>query len=94
MLEFGNAVRCPVVVDSPNQQAQDANNLSRIMRVMLSETRPDTQLVLASESLFGAHVPSDAVVVELPGTGLLKNEAFESVWSEIEPLVHEIALNL
>lgn len=94
MRHFDGPLNCPFVVDSPNQQAQDSSNLRRIMKVLLREVRPDIQLILGTEDLFGEAPPEDATVIEMSGPSLLRAEQFESLWHEVEPLIQEIALKL
>ena len=64
------------------------------MKVLLREVRPDIQLILGTEDLFGEAPPEDATVIEMSGPSLLRAEQFEALWHEVEPLIQEIALKL
>jgi hypothetical protein len=49
--EFGGGRRMPVVIDSPNQQAQDDLKLDKILRFVFDELPAGSQLILATERL-------------------------------------------
>lgn len=44
---------CPIVVDSPNQQAQDKTNIKNILEVIRDKAPSDCQVILAVEGLHG-----------------------------------------
>lgn len=51
--KYGSSAFCPIVVDSPNQQGQDATHLPAIVRFLVKERPDDSQLILAVEDAIG-----------------------------------------
>lgn len=87
--EYSDAPTCPMVVDSPNQQAQDKERLERIMRFLTAADLEEQQLVLGLERLDS--VPAGAKVHELRVRyKLLEADAFPAAWGEIAPLLRQL----
>ena len=62
--KYSSSTFCPIVIDAPNQQGQDTINMPRMMRFILDEKPADSQVIIATEQLFG--VPASEVdVVEV-----------------------------
>lgn len=89
--EKGDAKLFPVVVDSPNQQGQDADHLSQMLNFIVNRTPPDQQLILAVEER-PAGLSIEGAIIEL-GTpyGLLEAEQYDTVAAELQSLISEIA---
>jgi predicted nuclease with TOPRIM domain len=49
--EKGDAKRFPIVIDSPNQQGQDAQHLRQMLNFIIKHTPKDQQLILAVEDM-------------------------------------------
>ncbi|WP_149311232.1 hypothetical protein [Methylobacterium sp. P1-11] len=86
MHKYSSFVIAPFVVDSPNQQDQDEDNL-KVMVKEIIRGRPDNcQLILGSVSLF--NVAFDGKVVEFSNKNkVLRPEQYEEVGKFIEPLI-------
>jgi len=81
-----SATMCPIVVDSPNQQAQDAQNLA-VMYSFLARHQPSgTQLVLGVEDVLGVVFAGERIRL-LDSNGVLDSEQYEDVQHEIRPLL-------
>ncbi len=50
---FSTMTYCPLVLDAPNQQGQDDDHMPKVMRFISDQRPPDTQVIMATESLFG-----------------------------------------
>jgi hypothetical protein len=62
MKRYSTSAFCPIVVDTPVQQDQDATNAARMISFCLSETPESSQLILGTVSLHG--VKYDGHVLE------------------------------
>lgn len=89
--EKGDAKLFPVVVDSPNQQGQDADHLSQMLKFIVKRTPPDQQLILAVEER-PAGLSFEGATIEL-GTpyGLLEVEQYDTIANELQSLISEVA---
>lgn len=77
---------CPIVVDSPNQQAQDKENLPRMLAFIKDSQPPESQMVLGLESTEG--IAFGGTVVELKEKeSLLSSGEYERVFSEMRPFI-------
>lgn len=92
MREFSSSTFCPIVIDSPNQQAYDDINHGYVLRFLFEERPANAQLIVGLES--ARDVPStaldDATVVELPPEpkrAVLQRERFEEVSAIVTPLL-------
>jgi hypothetical protein len=53
MREYASSTYFPIVIDSPNQQGQDAENLPILLNFILNKQPKDSQLVLSIEEEHG-----------------------------------------
>jgi hypothetical protein len=84
MKRYSTSAFCPIVVDTPVQQDQDATNAARMISFCLRETPNDSQLVLGTVSLHG--VKYDGHVIETDTKNkLLKTALFEEVTEILKP---------
>jgi hypothetical protein len=89
--EKGDAKLFPVVVDSPNQQGQDAEHLTQMLNFIVKRTPEGQQLILAVEER-PTGVAFDGAIVELETPyGLLEKNQYETISAELKSLVSEIA---
>jgi hypothetical protein len=65
--KFGSSAFCPIVIDAPNQQGQDANHLPAIITFLVKSRPRDSQLILAVEETAGVD-ETDAHVVSVGET--------------------------
>lgn len=79
----------PIVIDSPNQQDQDDQNVPRIMNFVLNKKPESSQLILGTVELHGAKY--DGYLIELPDKySLLSKKEYEEVDSIISPLFNTV----
>ena len=89
--EKGDANLFPVVVDSPNQQGQDAEHLSQMMNFIVKRTPAGQQLILAvEESPTGLVFEGSTIELTTP-FGLLDASQYETVSDELKSLVSEVS---
>ncbi len=84
--KYSSSTFCPIVIDAPNQQGQDTTNMPRMMRFILDEKPADSQVIIASEQLFGVAASEvDAVEVGKRSHQVLREEDYERVSDLIRP---------
>lgn len=89
--EKGDAKLFPVVVDSPNQQGQDAEHLKQMLNFIVKRMPADQQLILAVEER-PAGLAFNGAIIELETPyGLLETTQYETIAAELQNLVLEIA---
>lgn len=83
---FSTSTFCPIVVDEPNQQGQDRENLPRFIEFIFARQPENSQLVLGLEDLHGVD-PRDAAIIELHDRDhVLREDEFDDVAGFINPL--------
>ncbi|MBN8765312.1 MAG: hypothetical protein J0I76_03170 [Thiobacillus sp.] len=91
--EKGDAKLFPIVVDSPNQQAQDKENLERILKFILNRTPTDQQLVLTVEEDPGLTINGDKVTLDKP-FGLLSPDLYEPIRAELQEFIGQVNIEI
>lgn len=91
--EFTSLPLFPLVIDSPNQQDQDAINRNKIIRFIFDNTPDDYQLILGTVDLHGVeydgHTISPATKLQL-----LDKEEFEDGYKKVAPLLDRLQASL
>lgn len=82
----------PVVIDSPNQQAQDQHSLSQILHFIRDHVPEDMQLVLGREETMRVDFGGETIVLQ-DRLRLLQAYEYEDVAAEIALLLRD-ALHL
>lgn len=84
--EFTTLPLFPLIIDSPNQQDQDANNRNRIINFIFENTPDDCQLILGTVDLHGVDYKGNTIspVTKLK---LLDNEEYDESYNEVAPLL-------
>lgn len=91
--EFTSLPLFPLVIDSPNQQDQDAINRQKIIKFIFDTTPSDYQLILGTVDLHGVEYhghtirPTDKLK-------LLDKDEFEGSYNEIAPLLDRLQASL
>lgn len=84
--EFTTLPLFPLIIDSPNQQDQDANNRNRIINFIFENTPDDCQLILGTVDLHGVDYKGNTIspVTKLK---LLDNDEYVESYNEVAPLL-------
>jgi len=86
---YSSAVYCPIVIDSPNQQAQDMGHIDKILKFIDENQPKDTQMILGIEELYD--IDFKCPLVELKEShSLLQEKDYDEVGYYVSPLL-EIA---
>ena len=89
--EKGDANLFPVVVDSPNQQGQDAEHLAQMLNFIVKRTPAGQRLILAVEES-PADLAFEGSTIELTTPfGLLDASQYETISDELRTLVTEVS---
>lgn len=89
--EKGDTKLFPIVVDSPNQQGQDADHLIQMLRFIVKRTPQQQQLILAVEDM-PRDFSFDGEIVELTTPfGLLEPDQYDLAFAELGELVESIS---
>ena len=83
MKKYTTSAYCPIIIDSPNQQAQDLGHVDKILK-FINENQPEgSQLILGIEELY--NVDFNCEIVELKDEkSLLQASEYEGVNSELD----------
>ncbi|HZQ20477.1 MAG TPA: hypothetical protein VFA90_17420 [Terriglobales bacterium] len=77
---------CPIVIDSPNQQAQDDHSLQVMLKFITERQPKDTQMILSVEKTMDVDIGGK--LIELTDKyHLLQESEYASVKAEISPLL-------
>lgn len=89
--DFGSAAFCPIVVDAPNQQGQDAKHLPAMIAFLVKHRPADSQLILAVEEAVGIDAAEATIVdIGVEKNQLLSEGMFKSVSKELQPLIDQM----
>ena len=89
--EKGDAKLFPVVIDSPNQQGQDAEHLSQMLNFIVKRTPAERQLILAVEERpEGLAFDGSSIELQTP-YGLLSVDEYDSISSELRGFISAIS---
>jgi len=89
--EKGDAKLFPVVVDSPNQQGQDAEHLTQMLNFIVKRVPSDQQLILSVEERPANLIFEGTTIELLTPYGLLEAECYDAIADELRDLVLEVA---
>lgn len=88
--EKGDSKAFPVVVDSPNQQGQDAQHLKQMLDFIVKRTPADQQLILAVEDMpANFSYAGDTVELKKP-FNLLEQGEYDAACAELEDIVKAV----
>jgi hypothetical protein len=87
--KYSSSAFCPIVIDAPNQQGQD--DMEKIMRFIVDKRPPNSQLIVATEDLFGL-TEADATIVHVGKrqNQLLDEDKYEEVSDIVRPYLQHL----
>jgi hypothetical protein len=87
--EFGDATFFPIVIDSPNQQAQDKTSLSAMLSFIRDNQPKNSQLILGLEDDLGVVIPGKRIELTRKHR-LLGTEEYENVRTLLAPFIDQM----
>lgn len=88
MAKFKTGIGCPIVIDSPNQQAQDEGHIEKIYTFIRDNQPDESQMILGLEELY--NVNFDGKIVNLTEKyNLLNKEEFDDVFSAMGHYINQ-----
>jgi hypothetical protein len=92
MRKYSTSAFCPLVIDSPNQQAQDKGHIDTIYEFIKQSQPKDVQMILGLEDLY--NIEFDCPIVELKDKlSLLNKGEYEEVEELLNPFYRQILQN-
>ncbi len=89
MREFSTSSYCPIVIDSPNQQAQDPENLPKLLNFIIDKQPEGSQLVLSIEEDHGIDYQGDIIRLT-EKSKLLQPENYQEHFEYLKPFLTEV----
>lgn len=83
MKKYTSSAFCPIIIDSPNQQAQDIKHVDKILKFINENQPEDSQLILGLEELYDVNFECDIIKLE-DKNSLLQRDEYESVNDELD----------
>lgn len=87
--KYGSSAFCPIIIDSPNQQGQDKENLPRLINFIIDKQPKESQLILGLEEIPEGHT-NEYIIELMEERSLLQADEYEEVLDEIKPYLKEI----
>ena len=87
--EFTDLPIFPLVIDSPNQQDQDANNRHKIIKFIFDNTPKDYQLILGTVDLHGVEYEGHTISPDVK-LKLLNADEYEDTYEVVSPLLDKL----
>src|SRR5690625_1038367 len=89
---YSTSVFFPIIIDSPNQQDQDQENLLKMINLILEEQPENSQLILGTVTL-PKDVEIEGEIIELTDKySLLQESEYDSVLQEVNTIL-ELSIN-
>lgn len=83
MQKYTSSAFCPIIIDSPNQQAQDLGHVDKILKFIDTNQPEDSQLILGIEELYNVDFHCD--IIELKEEkSLLQKDEYEEVNKQLD----------
>jgi hypothetical protein len=84
--KYGDGTYCPIVIDSPNQQAQDKPNLTAILGFIRDNQPTGSQIILGLEDDLGLNIPGHKIELDSK-YHLLKPEQYRETADLVLPML-------
>lgn len=90
IFKFSTALTAPMVIDSPNQQDQDAGNVAAMIALIVESRPQDGQTVLGTVSLHDQKIVDGKVITFRDKGAVLAAEEYESVTARFRPFLDQM----
>lgn len=86
--KYTSCVYCPIIIDSPNQQAQDPKNLLRILNFIRDNQPEDSQMILGLEDKHNISFTGTEIILT-EKLHLLQQDEYEEVFNNLKPFLEQ-----
>lgn len=93
MKDKDGALPAPLVIDSPNQNAQDPKNLVRVMAILAGQTPEKAQVILCAEEPSDAFAPDKTIQLQSKRC-LLRRDHLEAVLPRVQRMLSDATARL
>jgi hypothetical protein len=87
--DHSSSAYCPIIIDSPNQQAQDYENVAKMLTFIKENQPRDTQMILGLEELHGINFECRIVELKHKHSLLLEDE-YDIAQAKLAPYLNKI----
>jgi hypothetical protein len=89
--EYGSSTFCPIVIDAPNQQGQDAGHLQTIMEFLLTKAPFGSQVIIGAET-FTPVGDVNVIDISWKKDRVLREDAYAQTLKYVEPFLQQSLL--
>ncbi|WP_370409238.1 AAA family ATPase [Tenacibaculum dicentrarchi] len=89
MKKYSSSTYFPLIVDSPNQQDQDVENIDKIMTFIQGNQPKETQLILGLAETYGVDFKCKTITLTEKHS-LLQKDEYDNVYEEMIPKISEL----
>ena len=89
---YSTSAFCPIIIDSPNQQAQDSENIDKMLHFIYNHQPKGSQMILGLENTFNIDFGYTTIVLE-EKKALLQASEYEEVHKELDFYFNKIWAN-
>lgn len=86
MLKHSSSPYCPIIIDAPNQQDQDVENVKKMLVLIRDRQPPNSQLILGLVEDFGVELPGKRITLSSKDN-LLQEDEYDNVMDEFRPIL-------
>ncbi|MGX9573312.1 hypothetical protein [Mesorhizobium sp. f-mel] len=88
--KHSTSLLAPIVVDSPNQQDQDATNVGAMIDLIVAARPDDAQTILGTVSLHGRTIVDGKVIEFTEKLSVLQKEDFHDILASMQPYMDQM----
>jgi hypothetical protein len=88
--KFSTSVFAPIVIDSPNQQDQDAKNVGAMIDLIINSRPDDAQTIMGTVSLHGREILDGKVIEFTEKLSVLRANEFEEISDQMQPYLDKM----
>ena len=88
--KYSSSTFAPIIIDEPNQQGQDQENLPKMIKFIFEKQPKDSQLIMGLEDLRDVSFKGELIKIS-SDRSVLEESKFLVIWNEIKPYLDAIA---
>lgn len=88
--QYSTSLFAPIVVDSPNQQDQDATNVGAMIDLVVAARPDDAQMILGTVSLHGRSIAPGKVIEFTEKLSVLQKDEFDDTVLSMQPYMEQM----